>query len=65
MTESADRHDRFPGLRRRGFLAAAGGAASAQARVRQATPPSVGVLAITALPARACTSIAWTSTDMG
>ncbi|MEU9614888.1 ABC transporter substrate-binding protein [Streptomyces sp. NPDC048209] len=27
MTESADRHDRFPGLRRRGFLAAAGGAA--------------------------------------
>ncbi|MFC8592197.1 ABC transporter substrate-binding protein [Streptomyces atroolivaceus] len=27
MTASADRHERFPGLRRRGFLAAAGGAA--------------------------------------
>ncbi|MFI2780609.1 ABC transporter substrate-binding protein [Streptomyces sp. ALB3] len=27
MTATADRHDRFPGLRRRGFLAAAGGAA--------------------------------------
>ena len=33
-------------------------AASAQARVRQATPPSVGVLAMTALPASAWTSMA-------
>jgi hypothetical protein len=33
-------------------------AASAQARVRHATPPSVGVLAMTAFPANACTSIA-------
>ncbi|GHG47329.1 hypothetical protein GCM10018779_04480 [Streptomyces griseocarneus] len=40
-------------------------AARALATVRQARPPSVGVLAMTALPASACTSIAWTRTLMG
>jgi len=40
-------------------------AARAQARVRQATPPLVGVLAITALSASAWTSIAVIRTDMG
>jgi hypothetical protein len=38
---------------------------SAADRVRAHSPPSVGVLAITALPASSWTSMAWTSTLRG
>jgi hypothetical protein len=38
---------------------------SAVARVSAHSPPSVGVLAITASPASSCTSMAWTSTLKG
>ncbi|MFE9725769.1 ABC transporter substrate-binding protein [Streptomyces sp. NPDC005794] len=42
MTAPADRHERFPGLRRRGFLAAAGGAAGLGALTLAgcSTPPA-------------------------